>query len=93
MAATRAGDTLVVTKINRLARSLLDARDIAEELTDKGVVFSLGGSTYDPTDPVGRRLSNVLGMMAEFEADLIRTRTREWMAVAKANGRLKGTQP
>ncbi len=93
MAATRAGDTLVVTKLDRLARSLPDARDIADELTEKGVVLSLGGSTYDPTDPVGRLLFNVLGMVAEFEADLIRMRTREGMAVAKANGRLKGKQP
>lgn len=56
----------------------------------KGVVLSLGGSNHDPTDPVGRLLFNVLGMVAEFEADLIRMRTREGMAVAKAKGRLKG---
>ena len=68
-------------------------RDIADELTAKGVVLSLGGSSYDPTDPVGRLLFNVLGMVAEFEADLIRMRTREGMAVAKAKGRLKGKQP
>jgi DNA invertase Pin-like site-specific DNA recombinase len=93
MAACRAGDTLVVTKLDRLARSLSDARDIADELTAKGVVLSLGGNSHDPTDPVGRLLFNVLGMVAEFEADLIRMRTREGMAVAKAKGRLKGKQP
>jgi len=93
MAACRAGDTLVVTKLDRLARSLSDARDIADELTAKGVVLSLGGSTHDPTVPVGRLLFNVLGMVAEFEADLIRMRTREGMAVAKAKGRLKGKPP
>ena len=93
MAACRAGDTLVVTKLDRLARSLSDARDIADELTAKGVVLSLGGNSHDPTDPVGRLLFNILGMVAEFEADLIRARTREGMAVAKAKGRLKGKQP
>lgn len=93
MAACRAGDTLVVTKLDRLARSLADAQNIADELTNKGVVLSLGGSTHDPTDPVGRLLFNVLGMVAEFEADLIRMRTREGMAVAKAKGRLKGKKP
>jgi len=93
MAACRAGDTLVVTKLDRLARSLSDARDIADELTGKGVVLSLGGNSHDPTDPVGRLLFNVLGMVAEFEADLIRMRTREGMAVAKSKGRLKGKQP
>lgn len=93
MAAVRRGDTLVVTKLDRLARSLPDARDIADELTDKGVALSLGGSVYDPTDPVGRLLFNVLSMVAEFEADLIRMRTREGMAVARAKGRLRGKQP
>lgn len=93
LAAVRAGDTLVVTKLDRLARSLPDARDIADELTRKGVALSLGGSVYDPNDPVGRLLFNVLGMVAEFEADLIRMRTREGMAVAKAKGRLRGKKP
>lgn len=93
LAAVRAGDTLVVTKLDRLARSLPDARDIADELSKKGVALSLGGSMYDPNDPVGRLLFNVLGMIAEFEADLIRARTKEGMAIAKAKGKLKGKQP
>jgi DNA invertase Pin-like site-specific DNA recombinase len=93
LAACRNGDTLVVTKLDRLARSLPDARDIADELTRKGVALNLGGSIYDPQDPVGKLLFNVLGMVAEFEADLIRARTREGMAVAKAKGRLRGKQP
>jgi DNA invertase Pin-like site-specific DNA recombinase len=92
-AAVRSGDTLVVTKLDRLALSLPDARDIADELTRKGVALSLGGSVYDPADPVGRLLFNVLGMVAEFEADLIRMRTREGMAIAKAKGKLRGKQP
>jgi DNA invertase Pin-like site-specific DNA recombinase len=59
-----------------------DARDIADELTAMGVVLSLGGSTYDPTDPVGRLLFNVLGMVAEFEAGLMRMRTREGVGLS-----------
>jgi len=90
LAACRAGDVLVVTKLDRLARSLRDATDIADELTKKGVALNLGGAVYDPTDPVGRLLFNVLGMVAEFEADLIRARTREGMAIAKAAGKLRG---
>jgi DNA invertase Pin-like site-specific DNA recombinase len=93
MAACRAGDTLVVTKLDRLARSVPDARDIVDELTGRGVKLNLGGSVHDPTDPVGRLLFNVLAMVAEFEADLARARTREGMAVAKAKGRLRGKQP
>jgi DNA invertase Pin-like site-specific DNA recombinase len=91
LAACRAGDTLVVTKLDRLARSLPDARAIADELTARQIRLSLGGSVYDPTDAVGRLLFNVLGMVAEFESDLIRLRTREGMKVAK--GRLRGKQP
>jgi len=93
LAACRTGDTLVVTKLDRLARSLTDARDIVEELTTAGVTLNIGGSMHDPTDPVGRLLFNVLGMIAEFESDLIRMRTREGMKVAKAKGRLRGKPP
>ncbi|MGA2924424.1 MAG: recombinase family protein [Solirubrobacteraceae bacterium] len=93
MAACRHGDTLVVTKLDRLARSLPDARDIVKELTEREVKLSLAGSIHDPTDPVGRLLFNVLAMVAEFESDLIRMRTREGMKVAKAKGRLHGKKP
>lgn len=93
MAACRAGDEFVVTKLDRLARSVADARDIADALTRCGVALNIGGSVHDPANPVGRLLFNVLAMVAEFEADLIRARTREGMAVARAKGRLCGKQP
>lgn len=93
LAACRAGDELVVTKLDRLARSVRDAADLADELTQRGVVLNLGGSRHDPTDPAGRLMFNVLAMIAEFEADLIRARTREGLAVAKAKGRLRGKSP
>ncbi|ATD71731.1 MULTISPECIES: recombinase family protein [Mycobacteriales] len=92
-AASRPGDELVVTKLDRLARSIRDAKDIADELAGRGVTLRLGASAYDPTDPMGRMMFNVLATFAEFEADLIRMRTREGMAVAKARGRLRGKQP
>ena len=53
-----------------------DARDIVAELTAREVKLSLGWSVHDPTDPVGRLLFNVLAMVAEFESDLIKMRTR-----------------
>ncbi|WP_307785048.1 recombinase family protein [Frigoribacterium sp. CFBP 13605] len=93
LAACRQGDTLGLTKLVRLARSLRDATDIAEELTRRQVRLTLGGSVYDPTNPVGRLLFVVLGMVAEFESDLIRARTREGMATAKVRGKLKGRKP
>src|SRR5690242_14294835 len=60
LAACRAGDTLVVTKLDRLARSLPGARDIVEELTEADVKLNIGGSIHDPADPAGRLLFNVL---------------------------------
>ncbi len=93
LAACHEGSTLVVTKLDRLARSVPDARDIADELTKRQVKLNIGGSVHDPTDPVGKLLFNALAMVAEFEVDLLRLRTREGMKVAKAKGRLKGKQP
>ena len=93
LAACRAGDTLVVSKLDRMARSVPDARDIVDELTARGVKLNIGGSVHDPGDPVGRLLFTTLSMIAEFEADLARTRTRGGMAVARAKGRLRGKQP
>ena len=52
--------------------------------------WALGASVYDPVDPMGKMFFNILATFAEFEADLIRLRTREGMAVARARGKLKG---
>jgi DNA invertase Pin-like site-specific DNA recombinase len=93
LAACRPGDTLIVTKLDRLARSLPDARDIAAELLAGGVRLSLGGTIHDPADPIGRLMFNVLAMVAEFEADLLRARTREGMQIAREKGRLRGRKP
>jgi len=66
MAACHEGSTLVVTKLDRLARSVRDAGDIADELTRKEVKLSIGGSVHDLTDPFGKLLFNALAMIAEF---------------------------
>lgn len=93
LAAVRAGDTLVVPKLDRLARSVPDARDIGDTLVDRGVRLSLGGSIYDPADPMSKMFFNMLAVFAEFEADLLKMRTREGMAIARTRGKLKGKQP
>ncbi len=90
LAAWQAGDALVAAKLDRLAGSFPDARDIVDKLTARGVRLNRGGSIHDPADPVGRLLFNVLATVTAFEADLTRSRTREGMAVAKAKGRLRG---
>jgi len=93
LAAVRQGDTLVVPKLDRLARSVPDARAIGDELAGRGVRLQLGVSVYDPTDPMGKMFFNILATFAEFEADLIRMRTREGMAIARAKGKLRGKKP
>ncbi|MFC0813539.1 recombinase family protein, partial [Paracoccus panacisoli] len=93
LAAVREGDTLVVAKLDRLARSVPDAREIAAQLQARGVKLALGGAVYDPSDPMGKMFFNILATFAEFESDLIRMRTREGMAVARAKGKLRGKKP
>ncbi|MCX4194116.1 recombinase family protein [Methylobacterium oryzae] len=93
LAATRTGDTLVVPKLDRLARSVPDARAIADALVGRGVKLALGASVYDPADPMGKMFFNILATFAEFESDLIRLRTREGMAIAKSRGKLTGKKP
>jgi DNA invertase Pin-like site-specific DNA recombinase len=93
LAAARSGDTLVVPKLDRLARSVPDARQIADSLASRGVTLALGKNRYNPADPMGRMFFNILATFAEFEADLIRLRTREGMAIARAKGKLRGKQP
>ena len=82
-----------MTKLDRLARSLPDARDILDELTHRNVRLSLGGSIHDPTDPVGRLLFNVLAKVAEFEADLTSMRRCVGLKVAKAKAGCAASSP
>jgi DNA invertase Pin-like site-specific DNA recombinase len=70
-----------------------DALDILHRLSARGVRFALGGSTYDWNDPFARMFLQILAVIAEFEANLIRQRTREGMAIARQNGKLRGKQP
>lgn len=65
----------------------------AHTLQARGVKLALGTTLYDPGDPMGKMFFNVLATFAEFEGDLIRLRTREGMAIARAKGKLRGKQP
>ena len=89
----RPGDELVVAKLDRLGRSLRDLLDIAEEIRTAGATLTVGRTSYDPGDPVGAMLFQVLGMAAEFEVAMNRERTREGVARAKAEGKYRGRQP
>ncbi|HGX3886018.1 recombinase family protein [Escherichia coli :H21] len=83
----------LLDRLDRLARSVPDAREIADTLQARGVKLALGTTLYDPGDPMGKMFFNVLATFAEFEGDLIRLRTREGMAIARAKGKLRGKQP
>jgi DNA invertase Pin-like site-specific DNA recombinase len=93
LAAVRAGDRLVVTRLDRLARSVPDALEILGQLAERGVHLALGPAVYDWDDPMARMFLQILAVVAEFEANLLRQRTREGMAIARANGKLRGKPP
>ena len=93
LAAGREGDALVVTKLDRLARSQPDARAITDELAAGRSASAWVVQSTTPTDVVARLLFNVLTMIAQFESELIRLRTREGMKITKAAGRLRGRKP
>ena len=89
----RPGDTLGVPKLDRLARSVPDARAIGDSLAARNIRLQIGAMIYDPADPMGKMFFNILATFAEFEVDLLRMRTREGMAIARAEGKLKGRAP
>jgi DNA invertase Pin-like site-specific DNA recombinase len=88
------GDVLLVTRLDRLARSTRDLLNTLATITGKGAAFrSLGDGWADTTTPHGRLMLTVLGGLAEFERDLIRTRTGEGRDRAKARGVRLGRKP
>ncbi len=88
----RRGDTLVVTRIDRLARSLKDLQDIVHELKEKGVKLKATEQPID-TATAGKAFLDMLGVFAEFETNLRRERQLEGIAAAKARGVYKGRKP
>ena len=87
----REGDALVVTRLDRLARSITDLRQMVDGLAAKGVAFRcLQQGALDTTRSDGKLLLNILGSFAEFEADIRRERQMEGIAKAKAAGVYRG---
>lgn len=82
----REGDVLIVTKLDRLARSMNDLTSITSELQKKGVGFVVTDQQIDTTTPTGKLLFNILGSLAEFERDLINSRCDEGRKAAKLKG-------
>jgi DNA invertase Pin-like site-specific DNA recombinase len=86
----RAGDTLIVWKLDRLARSLKQLIETVEELERRQIGFRSLTEAIDTTTPGGRLVFQIFGALAEFERGLIRERTRAGLETARARGRLSG---
>lgn len=93
MAYMRAGDTLVVWKLDRLGRSLSHLITIIADLGKRGIDFASLTETIDTNTPGGRLIFHVMGAIAQFERDLIRERTTAGLAAARARGRKGGRKP
>lgn len=88
----RKGDTLVVYKLDRLARSQKQLQDIAHLLKDKGVHLVSISEQLDTSTAMGKAMFGMIGVMAELERDMIRERTQAGLEAARARGR-KGGRP
>lgn len=93
MAFLRPGDTLVVTRIDRLARSLRDLQNIVHELREKGADLKATEQPVDTSTAAGKAFLDMLGVFAEFETNLRKERQLEGIAAAKAKGIYKGRPP
>lgn len=89
----RAGDTLMVTRIDRLARSIGDLQSIVQELKGKGVALKAAEQPIDTRSAAGKAFLDMLGVFAEFETNLRRERQMEGIAAAKSRGVYKGRRP
>jgi DNA invertase Pin-like site-specific DNA recombinase len=89
----REGDTLVVVRVDRLARSLTDLQTITEELSAKGVALKATEQPVDTSTSAGKAFFQMLGVFAEFETNLRKERQLDGIAKAKASGVYKGRKP
>ncbi|MGC1860103.1 MAG: recombinase family protein [Methylocystis sp.] len=89
----RPGDILMVTRIDRLARSIGDLQDIVRELRTKGATLKATEQSIDTSNAAGKAFLDMLGVFAEFETNLRRERQMEGIAKAKAAGVYKGRPP
>lgn len=89
----REGDTLVVTKLDRLARSVGDLLTLMQAVEDKGASLRILNLSLDSQTATGKLMLNLISSIAQFERELMLERQREGIAKAKAEGRYKGRKP
>lgn len=89
----RQGDVVIVTKLDRLARSLKDVLEIAAQIETQGATLRIADMGLDTSTPTGKLMVGVLGSVAEFERNIMLERQRAGIAKAKGEGRYKGRAP
>lgn len=89
----RQGDVLIVTKLDRLARSVKHLHDVVEAITAKGASLRILDMSIDTGTSSGRLMLNLLGSIAQFEREIMLERQREGIAKAKAEGKYTGRKP
>ena len=89
----REGDVLVVTKLDRLARSMHDLWKIVNRLEEKKVELKILDLNLDTSTPTGRLMLSMMGALAQFEREMLLERQREGIERAKAEGKFKGRKP
>lgn len=89
----REGDTLVVCKLDRLARSVAHLLQIVERLNEKGVALRILAMGIDTSTPTGRLMLQIVGAIGQFEREIMLERQREGVMKAKSEGRYKGRAP
>jgi DNA invertase Pin-like site-specific DNA recombinase len=92
LAKVREGDVIVVTKLDRFARSTRDLLNMLHELNERGIGFRSLGEAIDTTTPAGKLMLTMLGAIAEFERAMIRERCSAGIARAKGEGRHLGRE-
>jgi DNA invertase Pin-like site-specific DNA recombinase len=96
LSSLRSGDKLVVTKLDRLARSVKHLGEIVETINNAEaslVILDMGGTAIDTSNPAGKLILNVMSSVAQFEREMMLERQREGIAKAQAEGKYKGRKP
>ena len=89
----REGDTLVITRVDRLARSILDLQKISKQLNESGIKLKATDQPIDTSTPAGKAFFDMLGVFAEFETNIRKERQLEGIEKAKRAGKYKGRKP
>jgi DNA invertase Pin-like site-specific DNA recombinase len=89
----REGDTLIVTKLDRLARSVANLVEIGKRIEAKQATLRILDMNLDTKSPTGRLMLNLIGSIAQFEREIMLERQREGIAAAKAKGKYRGRKP